>query len=209
MLLQVRVISKCVELAVNSSGPTRHLIVYDVHLLELLLKLIVVTILASNRLLHFQYVLVLELGISFLSSCSVGFRVDLEVVEPVPEHLVVLLEDVDLLVAVVDVLEQVRVCLLTGQEAFHQFLDVSYSSSCLNLLESGVDLSRISHFLLHLLPHEGVPELLNVQILPVLDLRLVFAVVGGLVGDLLVLLNSFHTLLDRFFLVLETFGDFG
>lgn len=196
LLLQTRVVSERVELAVDSSGPTGHLIIHNVDLLEFLLELIVITSLPCDCLLHLQYVLVLELGITFLSGCCVGLRVDLEVMEPVSEHLVVFLQDVDLLVTVVNILKQVGVGLLTGQEFLHKLLDVSYSSGRLDILESGVNLSRIRHLLLHLLPHESVPQLLDVEVLPVLDLGLILAVVGSLIGDLLVLLDTLHAFLN-------------
>ena len=92
------------EFAVNASGPTRDLVVYDVDFLELFLQLVVVARLPANHILHFEDVLILELGVALLSSCSISLRVNLKIVKPVTQHLVVFFEDVDLLIAVVDVL---------------------------------------------------------------------------------------------------------
>ena len=97
--------------------------------------------------------------------------------------------------------------MLSGQEPFHQFLDVSYSRSSLDLLESLVNLLRVLHLLLHLLSHERVPQLLNVQVLPILNLRLILAVIGSLLSDLLVLLDSLHSFLDGLLFVLEALGN--
>lgn len=105
------------ELAIDSSGPTRHLVVDNVDLLELLLQLVVVPRLLRYHLLHLQYVFVLELILSrFLSSCLLGIGIDLKLMQSNVELLVVLLQHVDLLVALADVLQQVRVSLLPRQE---------------------------------------------------------------------------------------------
>ena len=151
------------ELAIHSSGPTRYLIVNNIDLLEFFLKLIVVFALVLNDWLHINNVLILELGItSFLSGSSISLRINLQIMQPVPEHLVIFLEDVNLLVAIVNVLQKVGVRLLTSQETLNQFLDVSYSSCSFDILKCGIDLSRISHFFLHLFSHECVPEFLDV-----------------------------------------------
>lgn len=63
------------------------------------------------------------------------------------------------------------------------------------------------HFVVHFLSHESVPEFLDVEVLAVLDLRLIFAVVGGLLGNLLILLDTLHSLLDGFLLVFKTFSN--
>lgn len=120
LFLKLWIISQCVELAVDSSGPAGYLIIDNIDLLELLLQLVVVSRLSANHFLHFEDVFVLELRVfTLLSSCSIGLRVNLKIMKSISKHLVVLLQDVNFLVAVVDVLEQVGVGLLASQETLH------------------------------------------------------------------------------------------
>ena len=127
--------------------------------------------------------------------------------ESVPEHLVVFLQNVHFLVAVVNVLKQIGVRLLSSKETFHQFLNVSDASSSFYIFECSVDLGRISHFFFHFFPHERVPELLNIKVLAVLYFGLVLAVVGSLFGNFLFFLYSLHPLLDRLLFVFQALGD--
>lgn len=113
------IVRKRMEFAVNASGPTCDLVVYDVNFLELFLQLVVVAGLPANRILHFEDVLVLELGVALLSGCGISLRVNLKIVKSVTQHLVVFFQDVDLLIAVIDVLQEVRVGLLSRQETLH------------------------------------------------------------------------------------------
>lgn len=196
------------ELAVNSSGPASYLVVHNIYLLELVLKLVVVFCLVLNLLLHLQNVFILELNILFLSSSCIGFRINFEIMKSISKHFVVLFQNVEFFIAITNILQQIRVGLLPCQESFNKFLNVSYSCSGLDSLESFVDLVRISHLFLHFLSHEGIPQFLNVKVLPILYLRLVLAIISSLFCDLLILLNSLHSLLNGLFLILKALSNF-
>ena len=110
--------------------------------------------------------------------------------------VVVSLELLNLSLRVIDIDEQSGVRLLSSEELLHHFLDVSHSSLSLDGLKGIVDLLGASHLLLHLLSQEHVPQLLNQQVLPHLELRRVLVLVGSCLCDLLVPPLSLDSLLD-------------
>ena len=104
LLLQLRVVSESMELTVNSSCPTCNLVIYNVHLLEFILKLIVVFCLVLNLLLHLQNVFILELNIFFLSSSCICFRINFKIMKSISEHFVVLFQNVKFLITIANIL---------------------------------------------------------------------------------------------------------
>lgn len=177
------------------------MIIDDVYLFESLLDLSVVTIHQGQVLVHldkFGVILVrrrLHWGINIISG------IDLELLQPLGQLLVVLLEVVYLCLASGYSLEQRRVGLLSYLETSDHGLDISDTGVCLDLLEGIVDAARSLHLFVHLPLHKVVPKFVDVQVVSHLELSGIFALIGSRFSDLLVLLLALNSALDRFLLV--------
>jgi hypothetical protein len=76
------------------------------------------------------------------------------------------------------------------------------------LLEGLINLLRLLHFIVHFLPHEGAPELLDLEFVAHLSLALVFALVRGGLGNFLILFLSLDATTDRLLFIPYTALDF-
>ena len=117
------------------------------------------------------------------------------------EILIVSFELLRFLVSVTNRLQQLIVGLLSSQKSLNQFLDIGNSSGCFNLLESLINGLRILHLVVHFLPHEGTPQLLNLKLLAHLSLALVLALIGSSLSNFLVSLLPFDPPPNRLLLV--------
>ena len=149
------------------------MIVNNIDFLIFLLQLGECLLLVSGLGLGFEDVLILELGhtsISVLGIVGVGLGVDLELMESASQLVVILLQLISFPLTLADVHEEVGVGLLSGEELLDHLLDISDTSGCLDSLEGLINLSRVSHLLLHLLSHKGVPQLLDIEVISHLEL---------------------------------------
>ena len=71
----------------------------------------------------------------------------------------------------------------------------------LDLLEGFIDAAGCLHFFVHLAFHEVVPQLIDVEIVPHLELSAILALVGGRFGNLLILFLPLNTALHTFLFV--------
>jgi len=122
-------------------------------------------------------------------------------VEPGAQLLIVPLELLRLPISVIDRLQQLIVGLLARQESRDEFLNVRNARGRLDLLEGLVNLLRLLHLIVHLLPHEGAPQLLDLQLVAHLGLALVLALVRCGLRDLLIFLLSLDSPADRLLFV--------
>lgn len=104
-------------------------------------------------------------GISVLGIVSVGLGVNLEFMKSGSKLVVVLLQFISFSLTLADINEEMGVGLLSSKELLDHLLNICDTGGSLDGLESLIDLSRVSHLLLHLLSHEGIPELLNVKVI--------------------------------------------
>ena len=125
----------------------------------------------------------------------------MELLKSLGKLLVVLFESVNLGLAGGDSLQKSSVGLLTDLESADKGLNVRDTSVCLDLLESFIDATALLHLFMHLLLHEVVPELVDVQVVTHLELGGVLALVGGGLSDLLVLLLALDPPLHGLLLV--------
>ena len=201
VLLEELVLGQGAELLIASSRPVGDLVVNDVDLLETLLEGLIVTIYNSEILVHLNDLSIVRLGVSLSGIISVIGGIDLELLEPLGQLLVILLKRVNLGFTGGDRLQESGVGLLTLLEATDHGLNVCDASVCLDLLEGIVDASGGFHLLVHLSLHEVVPQLVDVEIVSHLELGGVFALVSSSLSDLLILLLALNTALNRLFLI--------
>ena len=83
------------------------------------------------------------------------------------------------------------------QESFHKGLHICDAGGCFNVFEGLVNGLRATHFLLHLLPHEGVPEFINHEFLSPIYFGRVLIFTGGSLSNLCVLALAFKSALHR------------
>jgi len=173
ILFEGRVIYQGSELVEDLLGPASDLVIDNVDPLEPIREQFHLLRLVYQSSVHFNDFVVhggtphsSAAGLRSDVLARVGARVDGELVEPVPELLVVLLQLVDLPLAVRHCHQQLRVSLLPSQKLPHHLLDVCDPCGCLDGFEGLIYGSRLPHFLLHLLPHERVPQLLDIEALP-------------------------------------------
>ena len=119
-----------------------------------------------------------------------------------------LLEIINFSVTLSDVGEELTVLLLSGQESSDEVLNILASSGGVDSFESLIDWSRVSHFIVHLLFHEFVPQVLDMKVVSHFKLRLILVLVGSSLSDFLVLSLSLNSSLNRLFFVSNTFLEF-
>jgi hypothetical protein len=84
-------------------------------------------------------------------------------------------------------------------------LNVIYAGCSLDSLECIVDSLALGHFFLHLFPHEGVPQFVEVQSFSHFKFRHVFVLVGSSLSNLCVAFLAFNPSVYGFFLVFDAF----
>ena len=176
------------------------MVVNDVNLLETLLEGLIVTIHNSEILVHLNNLCIVRFRV-WLSGIFVICGINLELLEPLGQLLVILLKGVNLGFAGRDRLQESSVGLLALLEATDHGLNVCDARMCLDLLEGIVNAPRGFHLLVHLPLHEVVPQLVNVEIVSHFQLCGVFALIGSSFSDLLVLFLALDTALNRLFLI--------
>lgn len=92
ILLEELVLGQGAELLIASSRPVGDLVVNDVDLLETLLEGLIVTIYNSEILVHLNDLSIVRLGVSLSGIISVIGGIDLELLEPLGQLLVILLK---------------------------------------------------------------------------------------------------------------------
>lgn len=83
-------------------------------------------------------------------------------------------------------------------------MDVGDAGGSFDLLEGLVNLLGLLHLVVHLLAHEGAPQLLNLQLVAHLRLALVLAFVRGCLRYFLILLLPLDPASNRFFFIPDT-----
>jgi hypothetical protein len=84
-------------------------------------------------------------------------------------------------------------------------LNVIYAGGSLDSLECIVDSLALGHFFLHLFPHEGVPQFVEVQSFSHFKFRHVLVLVGSSLSNLCVAFLAFNPSVYGFFLVFDAF----
>lgn len=202
LVYHLGVVNKGSEFPNHTLGPTAHLVVHNVDFLELFLEKEVVLVQVTNGVVKFHDFFVHHVG-SGRCALVTGIGVNLQIMESGSQFLIVFLEFVNFPLTFGYGHQQLTVCLLTGQELSDHLLHISNTSCCLDCLEGLINGLRLSHFLFHLLSHEGVPELLNVEVLSHLQLGGVLVLICSGLCNFLVPSLSFNSSLDRFLLVLN------
>ena len=177
-------------------GPARNLVVNNVNFLVLLLAHAHDLLLFSDLSFHLNDLLILELVLWSSIGVVDSLSVDLQLMELGSQLIIISLKLLDLSLRVVDINEQMRVGLFTGKELLYHLLNISDTGLGLNSLESIVNLLTGSHFVLHLLSEEDIPEFLDEQVLSHLELRGILILVGSSLSNLLVPPLSLNSLLD-------------
>ena len=185
------VLSERAEFLVAALGPVRDLVINNINLLEALLDLLVVTIHQSEVLVHLNQLGVIGIQID-ISSLVLISSVNLELLKALGQLLVVFLELINLCLIVANGLKEGRVGLLTLLEASNHSLHISNARMRLDLLEGLINAAGGLHLLVHLALHEVVPELVDVEDVAHLELRRIFALIGGSFSNFLVFPLSFN-----------------
>ena len=120
----------------------------------------------------------------------------LELVQTASELLIDSLKLLDLAVAFINGVEQLGVGGFSLQEALNEGVYVGDTSSRLDLLEGFIDSLRTAHFLLHLLAHESVPQLMDHELVAPLKLLRVLVLARCCLGNLLVPTLTLNTAVD-------------
>jgi len=107
-----------------------------------------------------------------------------------------------------NVSKKLTVLLFSGQEPSNKILNIFNSSCGIDSFESLINWSRVSHFIIHLLLHELVPQVLNMKIISHFKLTLILVLVGSCLSDLLILSLSLDSSLNRLFFISNTFLEF-
>ena len=190
-MLEGGVVRQGAEFLVAPSGPTAHLVVHDVNLLEALLQVLVITLDKGQVLVELNDLSV----VSVEGSVIIVSLVNLKILQFGSQLLIVFLQGVDLGLTRRDSLEEGCVSLFFSLEPTYHSLHISHTCVCLDLLESLVNAARVLHLFVHLSLHEVVPQLVDVQIVAHLEFSGVLRLVGGSFSNLLVFLLSLDTAL--------------
>lgn len=128
--------------------------------------------------------------------------------QPSREHLVLFLKAVDALVTLSNILEKLCVVGFSLKELRYHFANICNSSSRFNCLESFINGLGFLHFLVHLSPHENVPQFLHVETITHVLLGGVLVFIGSCLGNILITLLPLNTTLDRLLFVFNAFLEF-
>jgi len=194
------------EFSVASLGPAGDLIINNVNFLVLFLEKLIFFLLARNISSHFYDILILEFSFSITVTIilnSLGFNS--KVMKSFSQVIVFFFEVINLFVTLSNISEELTVLLLSGQESSNEILNIFASSSGIDSFESLINWSRVSHFIIHLLFHEFVPQVLDVKVVSHFKFTLILILVGSCLSDFLILSLSLNSSLDRLFFVSNTF----
>ena len=191
----------------HAFGPRLDLIVHNVNAFESLLQLLQLLVHLGQVLVHLNDFSVV--GVSRFAALVVMISlVDLKFVEALIKFFVLFLEFVNLGVGGRNGLEQGGVSLFALSESLHHSLHVSDLRGCFDLLESVVNCLGVGHLLGHLALHKRIPQFVNVQVVAHLQLGRVFAFVGRILSNLLILLLPLNAPLNRLLLVCNALLQF-
>jgi hypothetical protein len=194
------------EFSVASLGPAGDLIINNVNFLVFFLEKLIFFFLARNISSHFYDILILEFSFSVTVTIilnSLGFNS--KVMKSFSQVIVFFFEVINLSVTLSNICEKLSVLLLSGQESSNEILNIFASSSGIDSFESLINWSRVSHFIIHLLFHEFVPQVLDVKVVSHFKFTLILILVGSCLSDFLILSLSLNSSLDRLFFVSNTF----
>lgn len=128
---------------------------------------------------------------------------DLQIMQFTSLHFIVVSKTVNFILVVSDLEEELRVGLLSCQEAINDILDVGKTSGRSDSLKRLFDLGSAFHFFFHLVLEESTPESLSKEILVHFELVRVLVLGGSLLCNACLSLDSLNSSLKSHFFVMN------